>query len=130
LLQLGDVDLFHLEHRLHGSFRSSLLVALLFPEQAEFQRCRIAPVESVRQSREPRPASRPRSGLALIDALAAPGDLNDYQLLHAARADLLRRVGAATEAAESYERALELVTNDSEPRYLERRLREVQSLEA
>jgi RNA polymerase sigma-70 factor (ECF subfamily) len=75
-------------------------------------------------------ASGPRSGLALIDALAASGDLNDYHLLHAARADLLRRVGVATEAAQSYERALELVTNNSERRYLERRLREVQSPKA
>ena len=70
--------------------------------------------------------SGPRSGLVLIDALAASGDLNEYHLLHAARADLLRRIGSATEAAKSYTRALELVTNDSERRYLERRLREVQ----
>jgi len=70
--------------------------------------------------------SGPRAGLVLIDALAASGDLNEYHLLHAARADLLRRIGSATEAAKSYARALELVTNDSERRYLERRLREVQ----
>lgn len=44
----------------------------------------------------------------------------------AARADLLRRLGSAVEAAKSYRRALALVTNDSERRYLERRLREVQ----
>ena len=52
------------------------------------------------------------------------GDLDDYHLLHAARADLLRRDGSA-EAAKSYSRALALVTNDSERRFLERRLREV-----
>ena len=46
---------------------------------------------------------------------------------HAARADLLRRAGSFDEAAKSYRRALELVTNESERRYLERRLREVQS---
>jgi RNA polymerase sigma-70 factor (ECF subfamily) len=68
----------------------------------------------------------PRAGLILIDALAATGDLDGYHLLHAARADLLRRVGSKVEAAKSYERALALVTNDSERRYLERRLREVQ----
>jgi RNA polymerase sigma-70 factor, ECF subfamily len=45
--------------------------------------------------------------------------------LHAARADLLRRLGADVEAAKSYERALALVTNDAERRFLERRLREV-----
>lgn len=71
----------------------------------------------------------PQSGLALIDALAATGDLDDYHLLHAARADLLRRVGSKVEAAKSYERALALVTHDSERRFLERRLREVQPLE-
>jgi RNA polymerase sigma-70 factor (ECF subfamily) len=67
-----------------------------------------------------------RSGLALIDALAATGDLDRYHLLHAARADLLRRLGSTREAAKSYTRALALVTNDSERRFLERRLREVQ----
>lgn len=67
-----------------------------------------------------------RSGLDLIDALAAAGDLDGYHLLHAARADLLRRVGSRAEAAKSYERALSLVTNDSERRFLERRLREVE----
>ena len=63
--------------------------------------------------------------LALIDALAATRDLDSYYLLHAARADLLRRVQSPEEAAKSYTRALELVTNDSERRFLKRRLREV-----
>jgi RNA polymerase sigma-70 factor (ECF subfamily) len=65
-------------------------------------------------------------GLGLIDALAESGDLGEYHLLYAARADLLRRLGSTVEAAKSYERALSLVTNDSERRFLERRLREVQ----
>jgi len=69
----------------------------------------------------------PRAALALIDALAAAGDLEDYHLLHAARADLLRRLGASSDAAASYCRALALVTNDGERRFLERRLREVGS---
>jgi len=64
-------------------------------------------------------------GLVLIDALAAAGDLDNYHLLHAARADLLRRIGSSGEAAESYRRALALVSNDSERRFLERRLREL-----
>jgi RNA polymerase sigma-70 factor (ECF subfamily) len=68
----------------------------------------------------------PRPALALIDALAASGDVDGYHLLHSARADLLRRAGSFEEAAESYARALTLVTNDSERRFLERRLREVQ----
>jgi len=66
----------------------------------------------------------PQPALELIDALAA--DLDGYHLLHAARADLLRRLGSAVEAAQSYERALALVTNESERRFLARRLREVQ----
>jgi RNA polymerase sigma-70 factor (ECF subfamily) len=65
----------------------------------------------------------PQSALALIDALA--GDLDGYHLLHAARADLLRRIGSSAEAAKSYRRALALVTNESERRFLERRLREI-----
>ena len=67
----------------------------------------------------------PQRALVLINSLAARGDLDRYHLFHAARADLLRRIGSSAEAAESYKRALELVTNDSERRYLERRLREV-----
>ena len=69
----------------------------------------------------------PQAGLDLIDALAATGELDGYHLLEAARADLLRRIGSSVEAAESYTRALALVTNDSERRFLERRLREVQT---
>ncbi len=68
----------------------------------------------------------PRPALALIDGLAATGELENYHLLHAARADLLRRGGSPVEAAKSYARALALVTNDSERRYLGRRLNEVQ----
>jgi RNA polymerase sigma-70 factor (ECF subfamily) len=70
-------------------------------------------------------AEGPQSGVALIDALARSGDLEDYHLFHSARADLLRRMGAREQAARSYARALELVTNDRERRYLERRLQEV-----
>jgi RNA polymerase sigma-70 factor (ECF subfamily) len=65
------------------------------------------------------------AGLALIDELA--GELDDYHLFHAARADLLRRAGRFVEAGESYAKALALVTNDSERRYLEKRAREVGS---
>ncbi len=69
----------------------------------------------------------PEQGLALMNTLAAWGSLEGFHLLHAARADLLRRMGASTEAARSYRRALELVGNDSERRFLERRLRQVES---
>jgi RNA polymerase sigma-70 factor (ECF subfamily) len=64
-------------------------------------------------------------GLPLLDALKARGDLTDYRLLSAARADLFRRAGRLEEAAASYRRAIELGGNDAERRFLERRLREV-----
>jgi len=67
----------------------------------------------------------PEAAIVIVDGLAAAGDLDSYHLLHAARADLLRRMGEMAEAAKSYEQALALVTNDSERRFLERRLREV-----
>ena len=69
----------------------------------------------------------PARALALIDDLAAGGELDNYHLLHAARADLYRRNGLHTAAGGSYKRALELVTNESERRFLERRLSEVES---
>jgi RNA polymerase sigma-70 factor, ECF subfamily len=72
-------------------------------------------------------ASGPRTALPIIDELAASGELEDYHLLHAARADMLRRLGSNEEAAQSYELALNLVTNDSERRFLERRLRDVRA---
>lgn len=70
-------------------------------------------------------ADGPRAGLEIIDALATSGELGEYHLLHAARADLLRRIGDTSEARRSYERALSLVGNESERRFLERRLREI-----
>ncbi|MBI3423839.1 MAG: RNA polymerase sigma factor [Acidobacteria bacterium] len=61
-----------------------------------------------------------QAGLALLDTLAS--ELDEYHLFHAARADLWRRAGSFAEAAHGYERALALVTNDGERRFLERRL--------
>jgi RNA polymerase sigma-70 factor (ECF subfamily) len=65
----------------------------------------------------------PEAGLQIVDSLA--DELAGYHLMHAARADLLRRAGRPNAAAESYRQALALATNESERRYLERRLREV-----
>ena len=65
------------------------------------------------------------AGLSLIDSLIAEGELENYHLIYAARADLLRRRGASQEALKNYEHALALVRNESERRYLNRRLREV-----
>ena len=70
-------------------------------------------------------ADGPARGLKLVEEVAASGELDNYHLLHATRADLFRRTGANAKAAASYKRALELVTNESERRFLEGRLREV-----
>jgi RNA polymerase sigma-70 factor (ECF subfamily) len=67
----------------------------------------------------------PAAGLDLMDALAAAGDLDGYHLLHASRADLLRRLGRTPEAAAAYRRALELTANPVERAFLTRRLSEV-----
>ena len=67
----------------------------------------------------------PLAGLALIDAILARGDLANYHLAHAARADLCRRLGRTAEARASYERALRLTQQEPERRFLERRLAEL-----
>jgi RNA polymerase sigma-70 factor (ECF subfamily) len=69
-------------------------------------------------------ADGPAAGLALVRELEASGELADYHLLPATRADLLRRLGRHREAASSYRRALELAPTESERRYLARRLAE------
>lgn len=70
-------------------------------------------------------ASGPASGLALVEEIERGGDLADYYLLPATRADLLRRLGHFAQARAAYERALELAPTDAERRYLTRRLAEV-----
>jgi RNA polymerase sigma-70 factor (ECF subfamily) len=67
----------------------------------------------------------PAAGLDLMDTLAASGTLDSYHLLHAARGDLLRRLGRGPEAAAAYRRALELATNPVEQTFLTQRLSEV-----
>jgi RNA polymerase sigma-70 factor (ECF subfamily) len=67
----------------------------------------------------------PQAGLELIDAILARGELADYHLAHAARADLCRRLGRTAEARASYQKALALALQEPERRFLERRLREV-----
>ncbi len=67
----------------------------------------------------------PRAGLERIDAILAAGDLADFHLAHAARADLCRRLGEKSKAIASYRRALELTRQEPERRFLERRLREL-----
>jgi RNA polymerase sigma-70 factor, ECF subfamily len=84
-----------------------------------------SPVVSLNRAVAVAMADGPRQGVSIIDELSNSGDLDEYHLLHAARADLLRRLGSKDESAKSYLRALELVTNEPERRFLERRLREV-----
>jgi RNA polymerase sigma-70 factor (ECF subfamily) len=67
----------------------------------------------------------PSAGLALIDTILGRGDLSNYHLAHAARADLCRRLGRTAEARVSYERALGLTEQEPERRFLERRLAEL-----
>lgn len=64
----------------------------------------------------------PAAGLALIDAILSRGDLTDYHLAHAARAELCRRLGRMAEARAAYERALALAHQEPERRFLARRL--------
>ena len=70
----------------------------------------------------------PEKGLERIDRVEARGELGDYYLLPAARADLLRRAGRRAAAVTHYRRAIALARNPSERLYLERRLREVSEL--
>jgi len=90
------------------------------------ERLQPSPIVSLNRAAAIAMVEGPQRALALVDALADGGELDRYHLFHAARADLLRRLGSAAQAVKSYERALSLVTNDAERRFLERRLREVQ----
>jgi len=67
----------------------------------------------------------PDAGLALVDAILERGDLADYRLAHAARADFCRRLGRTADARAAYERALSLTRQEPERRFLERRLAEL-----
>ena len=67
----------------------------------------------------------PEAGLELIDAILGRGELDDYHLAHAARADLCRRLGKSAQARASYQRALALTRQEPERRFLERRLSEL-----
>jgi RNA polymerase sigma-70 factor (ECF subfamily) len=69
----------------------------------------------------------PAAGLALIDAILARGDLTEYRLAHAARAELCRRLGRVADARASFERALKLTRQETERRFLQRRLSELAS---
>lgn len=92
----------------------------------QLERLQPSPIVSLNRAVAVAMVSGPAAALEVVEGLAA-GDLENYHLLHAVRADFLRRIGSKEEAARSYRRALALVTNDSERRFLERRLSEVGS---
>ena len=64
----------------------------------------------------------PEKGLEIIEQIVRRGELDDYHLIHAARADLLRRLGRKAEAIDAYERALDLNLQEPERRFLSRRI--------
>jgi RNA polymerase sigma-70 factor, ECF subfamily len=85
-----------------------------------------SPVVALNQAVAVAMGNGPEAGLELIDDILADGDLADYHLAHAARADLCRRLGRTADARESYERALALAKQEPERRFLHRRLRELE----
>jgi RNA polymerase sigma-70 factor, ECF subfamily len=98
-------------------------IALLYGELARVQP---SPVVELNRAVAVAMAEGPEAGLARLDAL---DELDRYHLLHATRADLLRRLGRDGEAADAYRRALDLATNPVERAFLERRLEEVSQSE-
>jgi len=94
------------------------------------ERLKPSPIVSLNRAVAVAMVEGPAPALAILDGITANGELDQYHLLHATRADLLRRQGSFAEAAASYERALALTENESERRFLARRLREVRPLTA
>jgi RNA polymerase sigma-70 factor (ECF subfamily) len=94
-------------------------IALLYGELA---RMTGSPVVELNRAVAVAMADGPATGLALVDALDSSGLLDDYQYLHATRADLLRRLGRFDEAAVAYRRARDLATSAAERSFLDQRL--------
>jgi RNA polymerase sigma-70 factor (ECF subfamily) len=90
----------------------------------ELQRVAPSPMVELNRAVAVAMAQGPEKALPIVDGLAASGHLDGYHLLHATRADLLRRLGRTAEAAASLRAALELAPTDAERRLLERRLLE------
>jgi RNA polymerase sigma-70 factor, ECF subfamily len=86
------------------------------------QRAAASPVVELNRAVAVAMRDGPAAGLALVDAILSRGDLADYRLAHAARAELCRRLGRTREARASYQRALALTRQEPERRFIERRL--------
>ena len=97
-------------------------IALLYDELLRRWR---SPVIELNRAVAVAMADGPAHGLQLVEALAADGRLDSYHLLHATRADLLRRLERNDEACEAYRRARELAPSDAERAFLDRRIAEV-----
>jgi RNA polymerase sigma-70 factor (ECF subfamily) len=97
-------------------------IAALYAQLASI---RPSPVVELNRAVAVAMAEGPAAGLELIDELAAGGELRDYYLMWSARADLLRRLGRWSEAAESYRAALSRVGSAPERRFIRRRLEEM-----
>lgn len=98
-------------------------IAALYDALARYQ---ASPIVQLNRAVAIAMAQGPTQGLALIDQLGNTGQLDDYHLFHAARADLLRRAGQWSAAAVAYDAAIKLTENQIERAYLERRRQEVQ----
>jgi RNA polymerase sigma-70 factor (ECF subfamily) len=129
-----------LRMRRHGRYQVQAAIAALHataeaPEQTDWPQIAALYEELARIDRSPivelnrgvavGMAESAAAGLAVIDEVAASRELASYHLLHAARADLLRRAGRREEAAEAYRAAIALTANAVERAYLQRRLAEV-----
>jgi len=99
-------------------------IVALYDRLATLQR---GPVVLLNRAAAVAMADGPAVGLRLLDELATQAALAEYHLFHAARADLLRRLGRSEPACHAYRRALELVTNEPERKFLERRLAELEA---
>jgi RNA polymerase sigma-70 factor (ECF subfamily) len=91
------------------------------------ERVQPSPIVSLNRAVAVAMAEGPEPALKIIDGLAESNNLDRYHLLHATRADLFRRLESYDEASKNYARALELATNESERRFLQRRIREMQA---
>ncbi len=91
------------------------------------ERLQPSPVVSLNRAVAIAMVDGPGAALRILDDLTAGGELENYHLLHATRAEMFRRAGSLAEAANSYARALTLVSNDSERRFLEKKLIEIKT---
>jgi len=129
-----------LEMRRPGPYQLQAAIAVLHDEAATpadtdwtqiaalygaLQRLTPSPVVELNWAAAIAMADGPAMGLAMMDGIAASGELDAYPYLHAARADLLRRLERWSEAETAYRRALELTSNGAERAFLEGRLNEV-----